>query len=96
MAENIFRKTAAEVESFAATYIDRLSNEIFQNDTISQSTWTVPAGIESELEAIDQGDTRVTIMVSGGTNGTDYLLGNLVVTAAGRTLEAEIVIQVRD
>ena len=96
MAKNIFRKTAAEVETFGIDYTDRLSNEIITNDAIATSEWTVPAGITQDSDAIDQSDTRAVITLSGGTDGENYTLVNVVVTAGGRTLEEEIVIQVRD
>lgn len=94
-AKNVFRKTPDEIETFGIDYTDRLSNEIITNDTISTSIWTVPTGITKDAEAIDQVTTRATIMLSGGTAGTDYTLTNVVTTAAGRDLEEEIVIQVR-
>ena len=63
-------------------------------DTISASTWTVPAGItkDSDLNT----NTTTTIWVSGGTAGEDYNLLNRVVTAGGRTVDRTLRIRVRE
>lgn len=92
----VFEKTSAEIESFGIDYTDRLSNEIIQNDTISTSVWSVPAGITSVIDAVDQNSTRVTIKVSGGTDGENYVLLNTITTNGGRTLADDIIIRVRD
>lgn len=54
-------------------------------DTISTSTWTVPAGLTKDSDT--NTDTTTTVWVSGGTAGTTYALLNKIVTAAGRTYE---------
>ena len=59
-------------------------------DTISTSTWSVPAGItmDSEVETA----TTTTIWVSGGTADQEYELTNQIVTAGGRTADRTILI----
>jgi len=94
MGSKVFRKTADEIETFGIDYSDRLSNAIFQNDTIDTTSWTVPDGITKDSDTKDKQNTRTTIMVSGGTSGDRYTLTNLVTTVGGRTLEEDIVIVV--
>lgn len=64
-------------------------------DTIVDSTWTVhPAGLT--LENDSHSTTAATVWASGGEHRTDYTLVNRVVTTAGRTREAHMLLQVRD
>jgi hypothetical protein len=58
---------------------------LLDTDTISTSTWTVPAGITKNSDS--NTDTTTTVWVSGGTAGDSYLLQNRVVTAGGRTYD---------
>lgn len=62
-------------------------------DTISTSTWVVPAGI-TEASASNNA-TAATIWLSGGTSGEDYEVVNRIVTAAGRTEDRTLKIMVR-
>ena len=64
------------------------------SDTISTSTWTVPSGITKDSDTAST--TTTTIWVSGGTAGTSYELVNRIVTAAGRTDDRTIQINVRE
>lgn len=57
-------------------------------DTISTSTWTVPAGIIEDSDS--KADRATTIWLSGGTAGTNYILANKIVTVGGRTCERSI------
>lgn len=90
-----FKKRPGEVETFGINYTDRLDNPILSGDTIAASTWTVPAGITKVSDSIYNGNLAAAVLLSGGTDGEDYVLENSVDTAAGRTLEAVIVIHVR-
>lgn len=92
---NVFRKRPTEIESYGIDYTDRLSNEIYTNDTIASSDWSVPTGITESADAIDQSNTRATILLSGGTNGTQYTLTNTVITNSGRTLVEKLIIEVQ-
>lgn len=62
-------------------------------DTISTSTWTVPAGIVKDSDSDSSGVT--TVWLSGGTPGTQYTITNTIVTAAGRTEERSVIINVK-
>lgn len=64
-------------------------------DTISTSTWTqVPAALTFGARTHDT--TSTTVWLSGGTHGQTVKVRNLIVTAAGRTDERTLVIEVRD
>lgn len=58
-------------------------------DTISTSTWTVPAGITNVLAT--KTTTATTIWISAGTLATSYSVVNKIVTTNGRTEERTIV-----
>ena len=53
------------------------------DDTISSSAWTVPAGITKDSDS--NTTTATTIWISGGTAGAGYNIINRIVTAGGRT-----------
>ena len=57
-------------------------------DTIVTSTWTAPTGITKTSEA--NSTTTATVLLSGGTAGTSYVVVNRIVTAAGRTDERSL------
>ncbi len=61
-------------------------------DTISTSTWSVPAGITEDSSS--NTTTTATIWLSGGTAGASYDLINSIVTAAGRKDDRTIRIHV--
>ena len=63
-------------------------------DTIVTSTWVVPTGITRVSDS--NGTTTTTIWLSGGTVSHDYELTNRIVTAAGRTEDRTITIQLRE
>jgi len=63
-----------------------------QGDTITSSTWTVPAGLTQESAA--NTTTTATIWLSGGTAGKDYVVTNSIVTTAGRIEDRSIRIRV--
>lgn len=63
-------------------------------DTISTSTWTVPAGITKDSDSSTT--TSTTVWLSGGSLGQNYKLTNRIVTAGGRTEDRSVEIQVRD
>lgn len=62
-------------------------------DTISTSTWTVPAGITKDSSS--NTTTTTTIWVSGGTAGVSYLIQNRIVTAGGRTYDRTIKLKMK-
>jgi hypothetical protein len=64
------------------------------SDTISTSTWAVPAGITRDSDT--HSATEATIWLSGGTAGVTYQCSNRITTAGGRTAERSLQITVRD
>jgi hypothetical protein len=62
-------------------------------ETISTSTWTVPAGITKDSET--HADGLTTVWISGGTLDTTYRLVNTIVTSAGRTAQRSIEVSVQ-
>lgn len=61
-------------------------------DTISNSTWNVPAGLTSTGSASTA--TSATVWLSGGTAGLSYEVSNRITTANGRTDDRSIIIKV--
>lgn len=64
------------------------------DDTISTSTWTVPAGIGNGGTVYSP--TTTTIWLSGGTAGSPYSVYNTIVTAGGRTEKRTFKVNVLD
>lgn len=62
-------------------------------DTISTSTWTVPAGLTAGTAS--NTTTTATVFLSGGTDGASYTVSNRIVTAGGRTDDRSFVLKVR-
>lgn len=69
-------------------------SEWLDGDTISNSDWTVPTGIERDSD--DRDSTTATIWLSGGTAGEWYSVVNRIQTAGGRTDDRTIMIKVED
>lgn len=63
-------------------------------ETITTHTVTVEAGITKDSDTADS--TSVTVWLSGGTAGTDYIVTCHVTTSAGRQAERSIRIIVTD
>lgn len=63
-----------------------------QGDTITASTWTVPAGLTRVSDS--NTDTTATIFISGGTAGKRYRLTNKITTVGGRIEERTLTITV--
>lgn len=75
-----------------------------QSETISSDDWTVPSGITEDssnnssvsIQGVTYtANTLSAIVLSGGTDGTDYDLVNRIVTSGARTLDHTITIMVR-
>ncbi len=62
------------------------------SDTIISSAWTVPTGLTQVTAASTT--TTTTIWLSGGTAGNSYSVLNRIVTAAGRTDDRSLTIEV--
>jgi len=63
-------------------------------ETITTSTWTVPAGL-TQLTSGVSGGTVTTVWLSGGAAENDYMITNRIVTSGGRTDERSLIIRVR-
>lgn len=63
------------------------------NDTILTSTWFAPVGITVVITS--NTSTTTTIVLAGGTAGTDYAIRNHIVTAGGRHGDLTNILKVR-
>lgn len=85
----MIEKRSAEVIDHEVDWSDDLGS-----DTISTSTFTVPAGLTKDSES--NTTTTATVWLSGGADGDRYLITNEVVTAGGRTLRKSFEVLVAD
>lgn len=84
-------KDPDEVVDYDLSWADLMTDD---TDTISSSTWTVPAGITKDSQS---NTTTVTkVWLSGGTANVTYTLLNRVVTAGGRTLDQSVKLKMKD
>lgn len=65
-------------------------------ETITNSTWAVPAGITQTVPAPSIAAGKTTIWMTGGTVGETYRITNHITTSAGRQDKRSINIQVED
>lgn len=72
------------------------SDWLAEGETITASSWDVPAGITQATPAPSFTDTVTTIWLSGGTVGTSYTLTNHVTTSQGREDERSFTILIED
>jgi hypothetical protein len=68
-------------------------SEYLGSDTIATSTWTVPSGITKQSSSFTT--TKVTIWLSGGTDGAYYELVDTITTAAGVTADIHVSVYVK-
>jgi hypothetical protein len=64
------------------------------SDTISTSTWTVPAGITKNSDS--NTTTTTTIWLSSGVAATAYDILNRITTAGGRTMDQTVKLKVKE
>ncbi len=81
-------KDPDEVLDYQIDWSERLGT-----DTISTSTWEVPAGIVEDDQ--EYTSTATTLWLSGGTLSTRYTITNRITTAAGRTMDQSVRIKVK-
>lgn len=62
-------------------------------ETISSYTVTVSAGLTKDSDS--QASGKVTVWLSGGTNGSDYTMACKITTSAGRIDERTVKVAVR-
>lgn len=63
-------------------------------ETISASSWVVPAGLTADSD--DHDDTTTRVWLRGGTAGASYVITNHIVTTAGREDDRSLLIVVDD
>jgi hypothetical protein len=63
-------------------------------ETITVSTWVVPAGITKNSDSL--AGSAATVWLSGGMAGTTYRVTNRITTNQGRTDDRSMTITVRD
>jgi len=86
-------KDPAETLDFYMDWTDQLDLTT-PSDTISAAVWTVPAGLTAGAQY--HADGKATTWLSGGTAGTDYTLTCRITTAAGRVIERNVRLYVRE
>lgn len=84
-------KDPHEVLDYDIDWSDQMTDD---TDTISSSTWTVPAGITKDSDS--ETTTRTKVWLSGGTAGETYSLLNRIVTAGGRTMDQTVKLKMKD
>jgi len=77
----VHSKTAIEVYDYGFNYASKLDT----GDTISLSTWTIPAGLTTGATGNDT--TTTSVFLSGGTLDAEYRCVNKITTAGGRVIE---------
>lgn len=82
-------KDPAEVLDYTIDWTDLLAG-----DTISTSTFTVDAGLTKDAES--NSTTSATVTVSGGTAGQNYVVRNVIVTAASKTRARSFLVRVME
>jgi len=70
------------------------SNKLETGETISASTWTVPAGITKDSDSFT--GTATTVWLSGGTLGEGYTVVNHITTNLGRERDKTIIFIIRE
>jgi hypothetical protein len=86
-------KDPSENLDFSMDWTDQLA--LTQTpDTIATMTWTVPAGLTAGAQY--HADGIATTWLSSGTAGTDYTLTCRITTAAGRVIERNVRLFVRE
>lgn len=86
-------KDPAENLDFSMDWTDQLTLTPTP-DTITAMAWTVPAGLTAGAQYHATG--IATTWLSGGTAGTDYAVTCRITTAAGRVIERNVRLLVRE
>jgi hypothetical protein len=84
-------KDPNEVVDYDLSWADQMTAD---SDTITSSTWTVPAGITKDSSS--NTTTRTKVWLSGGTTGETYTLLNRIVTTGGRTFDQSVKLKMKD
>lgn len=75
-------------------YVNNWANVLTTGETITTSTWTVPAGLTSHDES--HTGTTAVIWLAGGVVDVDYTLTNVITTSLARVFERDVVLKVRN
>lgn len=89
-----FRKKQAEVLDYLIDWTAYL-----EGDTIVNSTWqAIPStgGITTNDPADTNTATTTTVWVGGGNPGQKYVIENTITTTAGRTIQDEITVTIKE
>lgn len=70
------------------------SDWLATGETISTSTWTVPAGLTKTTDSATS--AVATAWITSGTAGVEYLVTNRIITSAGRTDDRSIRLSVKE
>ena len=89
MADNVFIKDPDAVLDYTVDWETWLDS-----DTISASSWTIPAGLTEDSDTF--GDSTATVWLSSGTAGGNYSITNHITTAAGREEDQTLIIRCRE
>lgn len=75
--------------------IDWGENWLADGETIATSTWTVGTGLTKVSE--DKTDTITTVWVSGGNEGDEIYMDNVIATSEGREerRRVKVIIKIR-
>lgn len=86
----IFIKDPAAVLDYGFDWSEWLD----ENETIEQSTWSVPEGLT--LDDSNHTGTLAVAWLSDGTAGSVHRVTNRITTSAGRTEERSLTIRVEE
>lgn len=65
-------------------------------DTISTSSWTIPAGLTLVANGVVSGNTKTYVLLSGGTANQSYILTNTIVINTGEIYQRSGRLDVRE
>ena len=103
MATSTFTKDPSEVLDYVFDWAPltngrtgAISDWLTSGETIVSRTITAETGITVDSSSITDSNTSVTVWLSGGTAGENYIVTCTIVTSAGRTAERSIKVLARD
>ena len=89
-------KDPDEVLAYTIDWQDSADPVLGTSETISTSTWTVPAGLTKDSDS--KTNTTATVVLSGGTAEVKYQIANKIVTdsSPARTYERTVNLKVKE
>lgn len=84
-------KDPAEIRTFYMDWAAHLGTQ-----TITASSWTVPAGLTVQASSILQGNNKTSIILSGGTARSEYFVSNQITTSTGNVYRRTGLLIVRE